>query len=403
MKQFNQYINRKLYYILIFFVIVLMFSGLFVVYSRTGQIDFGYSLHIVLVILLSSSLVMYPKYETSFFRIIMISIVMAYFYTLFFLYPETSSVFIFICMIPAISILFFDSRLFYFSFFLNGLLLALFFSYIMVAKYGDEFYYIKSDLNGNIINFIASQVILYLIYYFSIARIKKMQSYYEGLQQAERLRTTGQLAASVAHEIRNPLTVVKGFLQLFKDDHSFSFDSKKKFQMMIEELDAAEHVISQFLTIAKPDRDRKMGSIDIKLALESVTDLVKSYGLLHDNQIDMNIQENFSISINIIEFKQLFINLIKNAIEASKKGDSIFITALRKKGNLEISITDQGCGMSEEEMNSIGTPFYSLKSKGTGLGLMICYNIIEKNNGKIHFTSVKGKGTTVHVRFPLIE
>lgn len=256
------------------------------------------------------------------------------------------------------------------------------------------------DLPGNLMNFIASQVMLFFIFYLSSARIKKQQMYYEQIQQTERLKTTGQLAAAVAHEIRNPLTVVKGFLQLFENDVSLNEGMKKNFSLMIDEINTAEQVISQFLTIAKPDKDKRMEIVDVAIVLQSVTDLLKSYGLLHDNQIELKVVEDCLIAVNVIEFKQLVINLIKNAIEASKVGDTVHVKTEKVKNEVEIQITDQGSGMSEEVIKSLGTPFYSLKSKGTGLGLMICYNIVEKYNGTIQFISSIGKGTTVVVRFP---
>jgi two-component system, sporulation sensor kinase B len=400
MKQFNHYLNQKLYFVSIFILIVLMAMGLLIDNPRFAQFDLGYIFHMVLVILLSGCIILYPRYETHTFRMIILFIGSGYFYTIFFLYPETSSGLILICFLPAISILFFDARLFSFSLTLNGIFMTVAYSYIMFADSGDEFSHIKLDLFGNIFNSIGSQVILYLVFYFSYARIKKMQSYYEELQQSERLKTTGQLAAAVAHEIRNPLTVVKGFLQLFEQEPTFPNEAKRKFSLMVDELNTAEQVISHFLTIAKPDKDRIMESIDVQMALQSVTDLIKSYGLLHDNRIECHVQDHCSIAINVIEFKQLIINLIKNAIEASENGGVISIAARRNQDYVEINIIDNGCGISEEEIKSLGTPFYSLKSKGTGLGLMICFNIVERNNGTIHFTSIIGQGTTVHLRFP---
>src|SRR5690606_31942383 len=103
---------------------------------------------------------------------------------------------------------------------------------------------------------------------------KQQQVYYEQIQQSERLKTTGQLAAAVAHEIRNPLTVVKGFLQLFEQDPSFSEDRKKHSALMIDELNTAEEVISQFLMMAKPNDPKLTEIVDVKASLQSVADLL---------------------------------------------------------------------------------------------------------------------------------
>ena len=380
-----------------------MTSGLIVVVLRYERLDVGLLIHGVLVILLASSLMIYPMYERYHFRIFIIVIGAAYFYMLFFLYPETWSTFIFLCFIPAFSILYFDSKLFYFSLVFNFLLITLTFSYIVLIHQGNDYSHIKMDLTGNIINFIGSQVILYLIFHISSDRIKKQELYFKELQQSERLKITGHLAAAVAHEIRNPLTVVKGFLQFYENDNSLSQDVKSNFLLMIDELNTAERVISQFLQTAKPDKNQQREIVDVSKALQSVTELLMSYGTFNQNKIDLYVQENAYISANTMEFKQILINLVKNAIEVSNAGDSVVISAVRKKKEIEVKVVDTGIGMSKEEMKSLGTPYYSLKRKGTGLGLMICFDIVEKYNGSIHFESEEGRGTSVLVRFPAAD
>ncbi|MBT2724700.1 MULTISPECIES: HAMP domain-containing sensor histidine kinase [unclassified Bacillus (in: firmicutes)] len=398
MKGFYTHINKKLYYFTILIIIAIMIMGLLMGNPRFGKFDAGYIFHSGLVVILSACLLLYPKYITHVFRLIIITVASVYFYALFFLYPDTWSTFIFLCFIPAIAILFFDSKLFYFSLLLNSVSIIFTFSYIMLIDQG--YPYIKQDLIGNVINFIGSQVIIYFIFYLTQGRIKKQQLYYEQIQHSERLKTTGQLAAAVAHEIRNPLTVVKGFLQLYQKDAGFSDDIKGNFTLMIDELNIAEQVITQFLSIAKPNKETEVETVNLKVVLQNVTDLLHSYGLLHDNKIELIRVEDCYIAANNIEFKQLLINIIKNAIEASKIGDSVIVSASREKDFVEIKVVDYGQGMSEAEIKSLGTPFYSLKIKGTGLGMMVCYNIAAKYKGTIDFQSTKGEGTTVTIRFP---
>ncbi|MBM7648196.1 two-component system sporulation sensor kinase B [Bacillus ectoiniformans] len=400
MKELNNHINKKLYYMTVSFVVFVMMMGLFVDNPRLGHLETGYIVHHILVIGLSACLLLYPKYETQMSRIMIISLSYVYFYTLFFLYPETWSTFIFLCFIPAISILFFDSKLFYYSLIVNNLSIIFTVSYIMLLDKGNVYSYLKLDLIGNAINYLGTQFLIFLIFYLTDVHIKKQKLYYEEIKHTERLKATGQLAAAVAHEIRNPLTVVKGFLQLYEKDPSFNQDHKRHFTLMIDELNTAEQVVSQFLSIAKPNDGTKTESVNVKLVLQSVTDLLYSYGLLRDNKIELDIVEDCYIIANNMELKQLFINIIKNAIEASKSGDSVLVKAGKKNGFAEIKVIDHGNGMSEAEIESLGTPFYSLKSKGTGLGMMICYNIAAKYKGTIEFQSSKGKGTTVIIRFP---
>lgn len=400
MEEFDTQINKKLYNITVLIVIAIMVMGLLIGNPHFGELEIGFVSHVILVVILSACILLYPKHKTHAFRTIIIIVASVYFYTLFFLYPDTWSNFIYLCFIPAIAILFFDIKLFYFSFILNGVSIMATFSYIMLIDQGDQYFYIKQDLIGNIINFIGSQAIIYFIFYLSYNRIKKQQLYYKQIQHSENLKTTGQLAAAVAHEIRNPLTVVKGFLQLYEKDTSYSADSKRHFTLMIDELNSAEQVISQLLSIAKPNNNLVTETVNVKDVLQSVTDLLHSYGLVHDNKIELNVVEDCYIAANNIELKQLLVNVIKNAIEASRIGESVIVTAGRKKDFVEIKVIDYGYGMSEIEVESLGTPFYSLKSKGTGLGMMICYNIAEKYKGTIDFHSSKGKGTTVTLRFP---
>ncbi|GAE34478.1 sensor histidine kinase [Halalkalibacter akibai] len=167
---------------------------------------------------------------------------------------------------------------------------------------------------------------------------------------------------------------------------------------MIDELNIAEHVITQFLSLAKPNAQMQLQAVNVSDSLESVTDLLSSYGLFHDISIVLEIEEDCVISINEMEFKQVMINLIKNAIEASSTGKDVHVKAKRDNNYVFIEVQDQGQGMSEKAIQSLGTPFYSLKTKGTGLGLMICFQIIEKYRGTIHFQSELDRGTRVVIR-----
>lgn len=395
--------NRKTYYILMLMIIVLMMFGLILSTLELDGIDFGYIIHFLCVAFLTVCLWIYPKHETHTFRKIIILFGFAYFYTLFFLYPQTWTTYILICLIPALSILFFDLKLFYFSFIINGVLMVITFDYILLIDRGDLYTYLHYDMLGNFINIIAVQVLLFFIFQISFKRMKKQQLYYEQLQQSERLKMVGQLTAAVAHEIRNPVTVVRGFLQFFDEDPSFDDPMKRKFKLMIDELNTVEQIISQFLTLSKPNGEQKLEKVDVKDVLESVTGLLHSYAMLSDNQIVTYVEEDCMISINKIEFKQLLINIIKNALEASEVGKSVSIMANRNNNFIEITIIDEGSGMSEAEVKSLGTPFYSLKSNGTGLGLMICFNIVEKYGGEIYYSSSEGKGTTATIRFLAIN
>lgn len=401
MKELHSPVNRKTYYFSMLLMIILMAAGLGVSTLELQSVTPGYIIHLLCVMIIPACLLMYPRYETFAFRLTIILLGFVYFYTLALLYPQTWTTYIMICLLPALAILFYDFKLFYISLTLNVILLVIVTGYI--HSQGTTYSYIHTDLAGNLINIIASQLLLFLIFYLTFDRIRKQGLYLEQVQQSERLKMVSHLTAAVAHEIRNPVTVVRGFLQLYRENPAFNASDKSKFALMIDELNTVEQVTSQFLNIAKPNREMIPEKVDVQDVLEGVDSLLGSYATLSNKHIDIQVGEGCTILMNAIEFKQVIINLIKNGLEASDVGEMVLVTAKRVKQTVEIKISDQGCGMTEEEVKALGTPFYSLKTNGTGLGLMICFNIVEKAFGTIKYQSEKGKGTTVTLTFPAAD
>ena len=388
------------YYITVSITIFIMVMGLSVFNPRIGLGDVGFLIHVALVIILSVCLLIYPKFNTRHIRFSIVLISFALLYLLFFLYPDTGSTILLICFIPAISILFFDTLLFYFSIILNTLLLSISVAYIKFESLESMYPYLTDDLIGNCINLIISQIILAFIFHLTSERIKRQQMLYEQMKHNERLKTAGELAAAVAHEIRNPLTVVKGYLQIYDQDAASDSGNKQKFRLLIEELETAEQVVTDLLSLSKPSINRVAEKINVQTVIDNVAELLQSYGLSTKNKIEIDIENDCTINMNKMELHQVLVNIIKNAIEASYSGDSIVVRAVKRDEDVIITVTDYGKGMSSQELESIGTPFYSLKSKGTGLGIMICNQIVVNNNGSIHYESAVGKGTTVTIKLP---
>jgi two-component system, sporulation sensor kinase B len=399
MRDFNSLLDFKYYRTIIAIINVLMVLGLIDGFMR-NHLHWKFFIHLLLVLLLFISLWIYPKKETHFMKVIIVIESIVYLYTLFIFYPDITSSFILLCIIPGISILFFLPKLFYFSLIVNIFFMSIIFSYISLYDKGQNYAYLYMDLPGNVVNFLASQTVLYFIFYLSLTRLENQQLYFEQSQQAERLKTSGQIAAAVAHEIRNPITVVKGFLQLYQEDQPFDKKKQEHFDLMLDELEIAETVISDFLSIAKPKDNLESHTVKVNDALHSVVELIHSYALLNNITLKLDVEEDLYISCSLMEFKQLLINLLKNGIEASPFGASIMIKAKGKNNYVKIDLIDSGNGMSEDELKLVGIPFYSLKSKGTGLGLMICFNIVHRYNGSLQFQSEKGKGTKVTIKFP---
>jgi two-component system, sporulation sensor kinase B len=399
MRDLNSLLDFKYYRTIIAIINLLMVLGLIDGFMR-NHLHWKFFIHLLLVLLLFISLWIYPKKETNIMKVIIVIESIVYLYTLFIFYPDITSSFILLCIIPGIPILFFLPRLFYFSLIVNIFLMSIIFSYISLYDKGQAYGYLYMDLPGNVVNFLASQTVLYFIFYLSLTRLENQQLYFEQSQQAERLKTSGQIAAAVAHEIRNPITVVKGFLQLYQEDQPFDKKKQEHFDLMLDELEIAETVISDFLSIAKPKDNLESHTIKVNDALHSVVELIHSFALLNNITLKLDVEEDLFISCSLIEFKQLLINLLKNGIEASPFGASIMIKARVKNNYVNIDLIDSGNGMSEDELKLVGIPFYSLKSKGTGLGLMICFNIVHRYNGSLQFQSEKGKGTKATIKFP---
>ncbi|PLR98889.1 ATP-binding protein [Bacillus sp. T33-2] len=221
------------------------------------------------------------------------------------------------------------------------------------------------------------------------------------LQRAEKMNAIGQLAASVAHEIRNPMTVVKGFLQIFLAKDHMSNEEHMYIKLMIDELNRAETIINDYLSLAKPDLNQSEDIDGADLA-ENVMDLMSSYAMMSKNiNLKIEINDDITIKGNVNELKQVLINILKNGIEAMKDGGTLSL-AIEKSGSFAVfSIKDTGVGMTKDEISRLGTAFYSLKERGTGMGLMVCYQIIERMRGRIEVKSKKGEGTTFQIYLPL--
>jgi signal transduction histidine kinase len=223
----------------------------------------------------------------------------------------------------------------------------------------------------------------------------------EVILKTEKMSVIGELAASIAHEIRNPLTSIKGFVQFLQEDELMK-QRGEHLRVMSEEIDRINEVVCELLLIAKPQMQTVL-SVDLKAVIEDVMTLMKSNALQNNIILLLNHEADlFKVSGNKNHLKQVFINLVKNAIESMPDGGTVE-TAIERSadGGIRISISDEGIGLSQERMEKLGEPFYTTKDKGTGLGLTVCYKIIrEEHAGEILFESEEGRGTTVHIILP---
>lgn len=222
----------------------------------------------------------------------------------------------------------------------------------------------------------------------------------ERLRSTEKLLAVGELAAGVAHEIRNPLTTLKGFVQFMREGHR----DDTYFTLMESELERIELITNEFLLLAKPQA-YELKPLKVDVLMESVAALLIAQANLFGIELKMKFERNLpTIMCEENLLKQVFVNLIKNAIEAMPDGGEIVIEVKRSEDKaIRILVHDQGCGIEAERISRLGEPFYSLKEKGTGLGLMVCFKIIKEHHGSIRFSSEVGKGTTVEIALPIRE
>ncbi len=226
----------------------------------------------------------------------------------------------------------------------------------------------------------------------------------ELLSRSEKLSTVGQLAAGVAHEIRNPLTSIKGFLQIIQSEGTVPSTYTS---IMLDELDRIESIVNEFLFLAKPQQEIKLTVQPFKPILEQVIGLMQGEANLKGIEIIVELDDLSSLKVrgNANHLKQVFVNLIKNAMEAIQNKGKIKIIGQvnRENSTLTVIVIDDGPGITKERLKKLGEPFYSTKEKGTGLGLMITRKLLEDHEGELFFESEIGKGTVVHVNLPFIE
>ncbi|KZZ85243.1 PAS domain-containing protein [Bacillus sp. SJS] len=222
----------------------------------------------------------------------------------------------------------------------------------------------------------------------------------ELMLRSEKLSVAGQLAAGIAHEIRNPLTAIKGFLQLMRTKER---SSDQYFDIVFGELNRIELILSELLVLAKPQNSMFIET-DLKKLILEVTTLLETQANLNGVFIENVHSEDESILFgDPNQLKQVFINLIKNSIDAMPKGGRVKICTSLNQNQIKVTVQDEGEGIPEAVLKKMGDPFFTTKEKGTGLGLMITYNIIENHFGKVSLASEKGKGTIFTIWFPIKE
>lgn len=218
----------------------------------------------------------------------------------------------------------------------------------------------------------------------------------ERLQNAEKLSILGQLAAGIAHEIRNPLTAIKGFAQFLTEGKTSSYG-----EVILGELERIDSIVNDLLVLAKP-QTTIVESINLVNIIKSVAALLKPQA----EELNIVLNESYQTTEIMVKcepdkIKQVLINIIKNSIEAMPTGGMISITLKKENNFINLSVSDEGIGIPEDRLAKVGEPFFSTKEKGTGLGMMICNKIIKNHGGNLQIKSKEGEGTNVTIFLPM--
>ncbi|WP_255473135.1 ATP-binding protein [Rummeliibacillus sp. SL167] len=221
------------------------------------------------------------------------------------------------------------------------------------------------------------------------------------IMQSDRFQIISELSASVAHEIRNPLTATHGFLQLLSQSKSISLQEKNYVDYSLQELKRAEKIVGDFLTFSRPQYENMKDS-NLKEETEYAKNILMPYAHMYNVDIQIHFHNSLHKYFDRSQMQQCFINIYKNGIEAMKeRGGTLEIEVSEQKRNILIKIKDSGIGMTDEQISALGKPYYSTKKQGTGLGMVMVYNAIHKAGGTIEVESKIGKGTIFMITFPV--
>ena len=204
------------------------------------------------------------------------------------------------------------------------------------------------------------------------------------------------MAAGISHEIRNPMTTVRGFLQLLSTKED-CLKYEEFFTLMIDELDRANSIISEFLSMGNT-RLSNLQELNLNDILSDITPLLQGDAFNENKQIEINTSKVPNLQLNRNEIRQLILNLYRNGLEAMESGKTLTIRTYMDNDDVVLAIEDQGSGIKPEVLEKLGTPFFSTKDNGTGLGLGVCYGIAARHNAKIDIET-SSSGTTFFVRF----
>lgn len=237
-----------------------------------------------------------------------------------------------------------------------------------------------------------------ILMFEDLTEVKRLEY---AIRQQEKLAAVGQLAAGIAHEIRNPLASISGSIQLLETT-SASDDDQKLMRIVLKEIDRLNNLISEFLEYVRPDSPKE-DPIYINQLLEEVLDMVKHHQGLPQNVVQHRTLKSQKVVLgNFDKLKQAFLNIVINAYQAMQMSTSadLFVDTWDEGESIFVAIKDTGGGIEEAQLKKIFEPFHTTKIKGTGLGLAVTHSILENHQARVFVESKPGAGTTFTIEFP---
>ncbi len=220
----------------------------------------------------------------------------------------------------------------------------------------------------------------------------------EEMFRLERMNLIGEMAAGIGHEIRNPMTTIRGFLQILMEKQECG-NFREYFNLMIEELDRANSIITEYLSLARNKAVSKK-CFNLNNILKALYPLIQADAIRIDMYVHMALGDIPDLLLDEKEVRQLILNMVRNGLEAMAPGGKITIKTFMDRNNVVLAIQDQGAGIGQEALKKMGTPFFTTKDSGTGLGLAVCNSIALRQNASIRVETGPG-GTTFFVDFPV--
>jgi two-component system sensor histidine kinase PilS (NtrC family) len=238
------------------------------------------------------------------------------------------------------------------------------------------------------------QVVGRVINFQDLTELRRLEQH---ARRAERLATVGQLAAGVAHEIRNPLASISGSIELLRQSPQASDDDRTLMTIVHREIQRLNLLIGDLLDYANP-RPKQSIELDLAMLLDELLHVARADAAFAQVEVKLEVDRPLRINADPAKLRQVLWNLVRNAAEAG--GKTVRVEA---RAGTTITISDDGSGMAKDVLARMFDPFFTTKPKGTGLGLAICYAIVAEHGGRIDTESEVGKGTKVVVTLPASE